>query len=573
MRTTILFLILTSALPALADRYWDVPKPDAELIAAKVRNQIVIEYCAGCGNIVTVLKVKSGVVKKGDYSDNKQVHVEREVVLSGTSPLPLHLTGACGAIADHVDVSERRLDIPYSYVLEGDTAHWVGLGTSVEKQLNTKPLKISAATREAIARCAKLPPPPKVTLKNQSIDVPREKKGVEMRVKVAGVLAKIGNKSIAFPSFVAANPKLASTFTAHFGTAFVVELRPDGAPFGHVVLTPDPHGEYLAHVVAAPLERDKQPGFRYDPIFDRVRSTKGMFVLVDDLNIREKPKGKVLTRVHRGAHLTVLGEKQDWLKVRVEDEDITGWTARSLLTDVAPLFDTETKTWRAITHAEGAIIGLEHKVLDRMRALADVRLKNANDICKHITALRAVSEPVGIQTGDAWMSDRGGNFDHLQEVFARLKRTLPGLDVRPMAEGVPVSVMYAALSKGQNKDIKNVLRAAEALEGAPFPIWMEQTWDLGGCVEAGRANLSLKLLSTSWMRAPKCLQGLLKQPLTDSITSLGRSTCFCKGKKKVARDLKKIAPHLKTLGALGGDKAAAAHASMKSATYNSDCAN
>ena len=578
MRTTLVLTILLLSSAASADRYWDVPKEDAAFIAAKVEDQIVVEYCAGCGDIVTIYRVRDARVGKGDYSDGHQVTLKRELLLSGQSKLPLELKARCGTAAEHVDASEARLDIPYSYVLEGDLAIWVGLGTGQQDKLKSTPLTITAALQKAIATCAKRPPPPKVSLTATTIKVPRAIKGKERAVTVAGVRARWGNKSVTFPTFVAAKPKLASTFRARHGDAFVVELRPDGAPFGHVVLTPDPLGRYVAHIIAAPIERNQKGGFYYDPQLDRVRARAGRFVLVDDLNIRDEPKGKVLTRVHRGGYLALKGETDDWFNVEVLEgtEPVVGMTARMLVTDVAPLFDPIAKRWRSISHTEAQIVGLKTNTLDAMRRLADqsAKMKSADDLCAVIPQLTKITDPVHQATGDAWMTERGQNFDHIQAVFTRITRTLPGLDIRPTSEGVPVSLKYSALTRGQSRGTVDVLRAAEALEGTPFPIWMEQTWDLGGCTKVGRALLSVKLLNKSWSSAPTCLRKLLEAELKENIEVFGQRSCFCDSKKRVLKDVAKIEPHLKKLTSLGGDKAAKSQrAQLDKGTYSSECAN
>lgn len=324
----------------------------------------------------------------------------------------------------------------------------------------------------------------------------------------------------------------------------------------------------------------------YDAESQRVLGRGVAWVMVDDLNVRAAAdrKAAVVGKVDRDQLVRTSSPLQEgW--ARVQAAVATGVVWARFVSPRAPLYDARHNGLREqpvlFSVGERQALELTDPRLEALQAYREeARAARAPaQICAALTHANALvlklEEPLMQAWGDYLASDDA--ILDTSTLLARLDRMTPGITVEMGADRFSVLRAPGELADALEpaSPTAEVLRAAQALAGAAWPVWTKQTWDLGGCARPARAAHALKLLGRSWAQAPTCVKKQLQAEIDEAIGELVSQTCFCRSKRQVQRAIKrKVLPQLRALKAFDGATRAATlnkNLSRKDAQFSSLC--
>lgn len=134
-----------------------------------------------------------------------------------------------------------------------------------------------------------------------------------------------------------------------------------------------------------------------------------------------------------------------------------------------------------------------------------------------------------------------------------LDHALVGLHLAVGAETFYAGVSYDELATVPTDPASAaLLEATHGLLLVNYPVWMEQTSDLGGCSRPDRAQAPIAALAASWAQAPACLQAALRPKLAASLDALAGRDCFCEDEATIRAALGALEPALEALEKVGG---------------------
>ncbi len=204
------------------------------------------------------------------------------------------------------------------------------------------------------------------------------------------------------------------------------------------------------------------------------------------------------------------------------------------------------------------LLPLEPAFAERMRTHAAREIATDQDVCDALEDAISIAGGLGpvleARRAELFLDDE--LFVKLVDQTDSLSASLPGLYIRQGAEYVYSSVdtidLAARSPSGRGKD---ALTSAAAVLGAQFPVWIDQTWDGGGCTKLGPAVAPLTELSDGWADAPRCIRDAVGPLLTEKFATLGEHPCFCRDRDTVGAAVLNVRLPLAGLGDVGGSTA------------------
>ncbi len=167
------------------------------------------------------------------------------------------------------------------------------------------------------------------------------------------------------------------------------------------------------------------------------------------------------------------------------------------------------------------------------------------------------------------------NPEGLAEALDALDAAVPGVEISLRSEGISAFFAPGQLGPYTDRNTATMMTAAGQVLPHPFPGWLKQTWDLGGCADPSLLGEPLARLSERYALAPECVKNALRNPLRQELESMSGASCWCASRPEMLRATDGITRSLERLPKLGGPRIIRQlkqTATREGTVFASDCA-